>query len=347
MRTPRRVLALAAVGAVALALVGCGDGGSDDASAPGDKKITIYSGRGESLVKPLLERFEKATGITVRVRYGDSAQLAAQLLEEGDRSPADVFLAQDAGALGAVAKAGRFATLPQAQLDKVPAGFRAADGRWVGVTGRSRVLVYHADQVSADQLPTSVLELTDPRWRGKVGIVPTNASFQAFVTALRLQHGEAKAREFLAGLKANEVHIRERNTQIVEDVNDGKLAAGLVNHYYVYEKAQEAGVDVKSLKARLHFFPGGDTGALVNVSGVGVLNRAGSDPDAAALVEFLLGQEAQTYFTTEVSEYPLAAGVSAAPGLPPLGSLAPPKINLNDLDTLAETVELIKSVGLA
>ena len=161
---------------------------------PGDKTITVYSGRAESLVKPVLEKFQQASGITVEVRYGDTAQMAAQLLEEGDKSPADVFLAQDAGALGAVAKEGLFATLPDDVLGKVPAAYRARSGSGSASPAASRVLVYNADQVPAADLPKSVFELTDPQWRGKVGVAPTNGSFQAFVTALRVQHGDAKAK---------------------------------------------------------------------------------------------------------------------------------------------------------
>jgi len=332
--------------ASALALSGCG-GDEFDSGKPGDKTITVYSGRSESLVKPLLDKFQQRSGITVKVRYGNTAQMAAQLAEEGDKTPADVFFAQDAGALGAVAKEGLFAGLPADVLDKVPAVYRARGGEWIGVTGRSRVLVYNADMVPKADLPASVFDLTGPRWKGKVAVAPTNASFQAFVTALRVQHGDAKAKAFLTGLKANDAQIRESNIRIVVDVNDGKVPVGLANHYYVYEQAKEKGTTADKLTARLHFFPNGDTGALVNVAGVGVLKKAAADPDAKALVDYLLGTEGQTYFAEETYEYPLVAGVPTAPGLPPLNSLAAPKIDLNDLDTLDATVAMIKEAGLA
>jgi iron(III) transport system substrate-binding protein len=344
----RQRLSLVLAGTLAglLSLTACG-GSDGDPGKSGDKRLTVYSGRSEALVKPVLEKFEKATGIKVDVRYGTTSQMAAQLLEEGRRSPADAFFAQDAGALGAVSKAGLFAVLPAEQLDRVPAAYRDAKGRWVGVSGRSRVLAYNADQVRATELPASVFALTDPKWRGKIGVAPTNGSFQAFVTALRVQHGDAKAREFLTGLKANQPQIREGNVQIVADIDAGTLAVGLVNHYYVYELAKERGGSTDTLKAKLHFFPDGDTGGLVNAAGVGLLERAGKDPDARALVDYLLGAEAQTYFATQTFEYPLAAGVSAAPGLPQLATLDAPKIDLNDLDTLDATVTMIKEAGLA
>jgi iron(III) transport system substrate-binding protein len=332
--------------ATLVALPAC-SGDESDSGAVADKKITIYSGRSEALVKPVLEKFQKQSGITIHVRYGNTAQMAAQLLEEGGKSPADVFFAQDAGALGAVAKEGLFAPLPAEVLAKVPAHYRSRTGEWIGVTGRSRVLVYNSDLVPAASLPKSVFELTGPQWKGKIGVAPTNASFQAFVTALRVQHGDAKAKQFLTGLKANEPQIRDGNVVIVADVNAGKMAVGLVNHYYVYEVAKEQGTTVDQLKAKLYFFPAGDTGALVNVAGVGVLKKAATDPDTRAFVDYLLGTEGQTYFASQTYEYPLVAGVPTAPGLPALDSLPAPKIDLNDLDTLEATVAMIKESGLA
>jgi iron(III) transport system substrate-binding protein len=341
-----RTFRMAALALVALAVMAtlpaCG---SDD--KPGDKRLTVYSGRTESLVKPILEQFQQATGITVEARYGDSAAMAAQLLEEGAKSPADVFLSQDAGALGAVSKKGLFAKLGADSLGKVAASYQARNGQWVGVTGRSRVLVYNTGMVPAADLPTSVLDLTDPKWNGKIGIAPTNASFQAFVTALRIKLGEEQTKKFLTDLKANGAQIRPNNIAIVAEVNDGKLAAGLVNHYYVFARAKEAGTTIDKIPARLHFFPDGDIGALVNVSGVGVLSKAGTDPDAKALVDFLLGSQAQSYFANQTFEYPLVAGVATSPGLPELSTLEAPDIDLNDLDTLQTTVQMIKEVGLA
>jgi iron(III) transport system substrate-binding protein len=326
-----------------LTLAACGD----KPNQPGDKKITVYSGRSESLIKPAMEKFTAATGIKVETRYGDTAQMVAQLIEEGDRTTADVLIAQDAGGLGAVAKRGLFASLPDDVLSKVDTDYRARSGQWVGVTGRARTFVYNPDLVPVADLPTSVFDVTGPKWRGKVGIAPTNGSFQAFVTSLRVGLGEAKAAEFLADLKANDAQVRPNNVQIVQEVADGKLPAGLVNHYYLHEIAKERGMSPESMKAKLHFFTSGDPGNLVNVSGVGILKHSGTDPDAKALVEYLLGTEAQTYFANEVWEYPLVAGVAAASGLPAFADLRPPAIDLNDLDSLEQTVTMIKQAGLA
>ncbi|HLL67307.1 MAG TPA: iron ABC transporter substrate-binding protein [Micromonosporaceae bacterium] len=351
MRT-RPIVAVLAAGLLALGSAGCSGSDSDEPAAgagspASDKKITLYSGRSEKLVKPLLEQFTKDTGVSVEARYADTAQLAAQLQEEGDKSRADVFFAQDAGALGAVSKKGLFAPLPNELIGKVPTEYRSKDGTWVGVTGRSRVLVYNSDLVPAAELPKSVFELTDPKWNGKVGIAPTNASFQAFVTAIRVAQGDQKAKDFLAGLKANGVQIRPNNGAIVEDVNNGKLSVGLVNHYYVYEKSKEKGVAVDALKVKLHFFPDGDPGALVNVAGIGVLKPSAADPDVKTFTDYLLGAAAQKYFAESTYEYPLIAGVPTAPGLPPIAGLNPPDVDLNNLDTLAQTVATIKEAGLA
>ncbi|MEH0984738.1 iron ABC transporter substrate-binding protein [Micromonospora sp. CPCC 205556] len=344
----RSLAAVTAAGLLSLGLVACGSGEDDaaDPGKPGDKTITVYSGRNEALVKPLIDKFSQQSGITVKTRYATTAQLAAQLVEEGGKSPADAFFAQDAGALGAVAKRDMFAPLPAANLEKVPQTYRARNGQWVGVSARARVLAYNADAVPAAELPKSVFELTDPKWKGKLGVAPTNASFQAFVTAIRVQHGDQKAKDFLAGLKANEPQIRDNNVKIVEDVDRGAIPVGLVNHYYVGEVAKEKGTTPDGLKVKLHFFPGGDTGALVNVAGVGVLKRSAEDPDTRAFVDYLLGADAQRYFAEQTFEYPVVAGVPAPAGVPPLADLDTPEIDLNDLDTLDVTIGLIKDSGL-
>jgi iron(III) transport system substrate-binding protein len=343
-------VALAAAGAVLLAATACGGGGDPlEPPEPDDGTITVYSGRNESLVGPVIEQFEQDTGITVQVRYGNTAQMAAQLREEGDRTPADLFYAQDAGALGAVAKDGLFGALPDPLLDRVPAAFQSRTGEWVGITGRSRVLVYHPELVDEAELPASVFELTEPQWRGRVGVAPTNGSFQAFVTGMRVQHGDDVARDWLAGIAANDPQIRENNIAIVTDVNDGRIDVGLVNHYYLYERAKEDGVPVEQLAARHHFFPDGDIGAMVNVSGVGVLTHSADDEDALAFVDYLLSEDGQAYFTEQTSEYPMTGGIAVPAGLPELPDLAAgtPEIDLNDLDSLEETVAMISESGLA
>lgn len=334
-----------ALGAVLLGgVAACGD--DTATSEPGDKKITLYSGRNEALIKPLLETFTGQTGIEIQARYGSTAQMAAQLVEEGAKSPAEVFLAQDAGALGAVNKKGLFAPLPAEVVAKVPEVYRARDGKWIGVTARSRVLVYNPRLVKPEQLPASVFDLTGPAWRGKVAIAPTNGSFQAFVTAVRVQHGEARAKAFFAGLKANDVRIHRDNLAIVAAVEAGQVPVGLVNHYYLGEIAKERGTTPAQLNAKLHFFAAGDSGAMVNVSGAGVLAKSATDPDVRALLDYLLSVEAQTLFARHTFEYPLVNGAPAPDYVPALAELKAPAIDLNDLESLDASVALLKETGL-
>lgn len=335
------------VAVLVVAVTACGStvGGSSTGSTA-DGRITLYSGRQEALVQPLLDAFTQKTGIKIDVRYGETAAMAAQLLEEGERTPADAFLAQDAGALGAVAERGLLAQLPAEVVGAVPPEYRSDGGTWVGVTGRARVVAYNPDKVPAADLPDSVFDLTDPRWKGQVGIAPTNGSFQAFITGMRVVAGEDRARQFLAGLKANDAQIRERNGAILDDVDAGKLSVGLINHYYLYEKAAEAG-GVNKLKARLHFLRAGDPGALVNISGIGVTGRAVGDADVRRLVDYLLSVDGQRYFAEKTFEYPLVAGVPTAPGLPALSELDPPTIDLDDLASVDRTVTMINDSGLA
>ena len=222
----------------ALALAGCG---GDDGSGEASTSLTVYSGREEELVAPLFERFEEETGIDVEVRYADSAELAATIAEEGDNSPADAFFAQDPGSLGSIED--QLAELPEDVLDRVDERFRDSEGRWVGTSGRARVIVYNTDELSEDEVPDSVFELTEPKWKGKVGVPPTNASFQAFVTAMRLDVGEERTRQWLEDLKANDPKFYERNTPVVEATASGEIQLGLVNHYYLYLVKEEQGED--------------------------------------------------------------------------------------------------------
>jgi iron(III) transport system substrate-binding protein len=305
--------------------------------------LVVYSGRSEELVGPILAEFETQRGIDLEVRYGDTAELAATILEEGDASPADLFFGQDAGALGALAADGRLVELPVELLDRVDARFRSPDGHWVGVTGRARVAAYDTRELSADDLADSILELTDPDWKGRIGWVPTNGSFQAFVTGLRQIAGEERAREWLEGMKANEPKVYEGNAAALEAVRSGEIDVALINHYYLFQAQAEAGEEYPVAN---HFFRGGDPGALVNVAGVGILESA-PNPDAArALVDFLLSERAQRYFATETFEYPLAAGIQPDPDLPPLADIESPQIDLSDLADLEGTLRLLQAVGV-
>jgi iron(III) transport system substrate-binding protein len=343
----RRSALAAALLALTVFAAACGSGddgesSTNDTGGTEGGELTVYSGRSEELVGPLIEMFEQQTGITVNVRYGDTAELAAQILEEGDNSPADVFFAQDAGALGAVSAADRFEVLPAEYLDKVAPAFRSTEGEWVGVSARARVVVYNTDALTEDELPDSVLDLTDPQWSGRIGWAPTNGSFQAFVTALRVLEGEEGAKAWLEAMEANGTQAYENNVAIVEAVANGEIDAGLVNHYYLFRTLAED----PSTPAANKFYSDGDPGALVNVAGVGILNTTEHQDDANAFVEFLLSPEAQEYFASETYEIPLADGVAAAEGVPALESLTVPELDLDQLADLEGTLALLQEVGI-
>ena len=321
--------ALAAVSVVGLA--GCAPSDTD-----GD--FVVYVGRSETLIQPLIDQYVAETGVEVQVRYAGSAELAAQILEEGDNSPADVFMAQDAGALGAVSKAGYLRELDADLLNLIDPEYRAADGTWMGVSGRVRVFNFNPDKVT--ELPRSVLDLAGPEWKGRVGIAPTNSSFQAFVTALRLIEGEDVARAWLEAMKENGV-IYEKNSAILEAVETGQVDAGLINHYYWFARGNEVGFE--NLTSEIAAFESQDVGNLRNVAGVGILSE---DSRAKAFVQFLLSETAQQYFVTETSEYPLIQGLDPLPGLTPLDEIPAPEFDLNDLEALEETLQLIRAAGL-
>ncbi len=308
----------------------------------GDGIVTVYSGRNEELVGPLLEQFEEETGIDVEARYGDSAEMANLILTEGENSPADVFFSQDAGALGAVAQEGRLATLSDDVLGSVDAQFRSPDGEWVGTSGRARVVVYNTDALAEDEVPDSIFDFTDPEWSGRIGWAPTNASFQAFVTAMRILDGEDAARDWLEGIQANDPKVYEGNMPALEAVIAGEIDVAFINHYYLMQRLAED----PDAPAANHFLAAGDPGALVNVAGVGIVDGAPDAENAQALVEFLLSEEAQEYFAEETKEYPLVAGVEADPALVPLDEIGHPDIDLSDLSDLEGTLELLQEVGI-
>ncbi len=312
---------------------------SDSAEDTGT--VTVYSGRGEDLVGPLLEMFEEESGIDVEVRYGDSAEMLLLIQEEGDNSPADVYYSQGAGFLGELSSTGNLTELPSDLLEQVPAGLRSPANDWVGLSGRARTVVYNTDELTEADVPDSILDFTDPAWSGRIGYAPTNASFQDFVTALRAIEGEDAARAWLEGIVANGAVPYENNTAVVEAVAAGEVSVGFVNHYYLYRFLAEDA----AYPAANKFYTDGDPGALINIAGAGVLSTTDEEAGAMALMEFLLSPTAQEYFANETFEIPVIEGAELPVELPALDSLTLPEFDLNLLLDLQGTVDLLTEVG--
>lgn len=304
-------------------------------------RLILYSGRSESLVGPLIEQFEDGSGMQVDVRWGDTPELAATLLEEGNNSPADVFFAQDPGGLGAVIE--MLQPLPESILDQVEPRFRDPRARWVGVSGRVRTMVYNTSRLGISDLPTDLWGLTDPLWHGRVGWAPTNASFQTMVTAMRAIWGEEETRRWLIAMQSNDPIAYEKNTPIVAAVGAGEVDLGLVNHYYLYRFLQEEG---ETFPVRNHFLPGGGPGSLVMVAGAGILQTSSNPQAAEQFIDFLLSAASQEYFATQTIEYPLVDGVATALDLPALDDLNAANIDLADLADLQGTVALLRETGV-
>jgi iron(III) transport system substrate-binding protein len=307
-----------------------------DASGP----LVVYSGRGEDLVGPIIERFTEATGIEVSVRYGNSAEMLLLIQEEGRNSPADLYYSQGAGFLGILSADNGLRSLPVDLLDLVPDGLRSPNGDWLGLSGRARVIVYNTDKLSADQVPASLTELSDPVWKGRIGWAPTNASLQDHVTALRGMLGEQATEEWLRGVMANAVPYTN-NGAILDAVAAGEVEIGLTNHYYLYPRLR----DNPSYPVANKFSDPDDPGALVNIAGAGVLATSSRPQAATELLRFLLSTEAQEYFSGSNFEIPTVVGVSPAEGVPAIDAVVVPRFDLNQLTDLQGTVDLLIKVG--
>lgn len=330
----RSAILLLLVAALGLASASCG---SDE------EPLTIYAGRSQTLVQPLLEQFSKDTGIPIKVRYGDGTDLALGILEEGKNSPADVYLTQDVGALGALQAENRLQSLPSKTLEQVPLAFRSPDGLWVGISGRARVMVYNTDTIDPKTLPTSVLDYTNTQWRGRIGIVPRSDGFPEFVTALRLVKGEEFAKKWLTDLNALSPRTFPNNISALQAVANGEVDVAFLNHYYLYRFLDERG---EGFKARNYFFDNGDIGGVFLVSGAGILDTTKHRESAERFIAYLLEKQSQQYFADQTKEYPMIAGITGDPKLPPLESLKTPAIDLSNLQDLKGSLELMRQTGI-
>ena len=305
--------------------------------------LVVYSGRSESLVGPIIEQFEEVTGINVAVKYGSTGEIAATILEEGGNSPADVFFAQDPGGLGEVANAGLFETLPTSITEKVPTWARSPESEWVGISGRARVVVYNTENLTADQIPTKMEDFTKPEWKGRIGWAPTNGSFQAMVTAMRVVWGEEKTREWLLGIQANDPKVYPKNTPTVAAAGTGEVDVGFVNHYYLYRFLAEEG---EEFDARNYHVTDGGPGSIILVAGGGILKSAENKDNAERFFNFMLSRVAQQYFAGQTYEYPLVDGVKTNRLLTPLDEINNPDVDMASLEDLAGTQMLLRDLGI-
>jgi len=303
----KRWLIAAGLSSLLLSLtVGCS---AQNESSP---ELTIYSGRSEDFISPFLATWQDNSGVKLNIRYGDSAELAAQILEEGGNSPADIFLAQDAGSLGAISAAGLFTPIANDVATLIPNQYIAENREWVGLTARVRVFAYDPNKIKT--LPLSISDLTKPIYKNQLAIAPTNASFQAFVTAM---------------INSNGI--------------DGEVSIGLVNHYYTWEVSESLGREINVLNG---FFAAGDIGNLINVSGIGILKSSDKVDLAKGLIDFLASTETQKKFVSDTHEYSLIDNQSAPTGLPTLAEIGSPNLDLGLLKDVKTTQDLLIEVGL-
>lgn len=334
----KSALITAVVALFATILTGCS---SSNEQATDVTELTVYSGRSEEFIAPFFAQWEAQSGITLNIRYGDSAELAAQILEEGGNSPADLFLSQDAGSLGAVSEAGLFTQLSDQIAAAIPATYIAANRNWVGVTGRARVFAYAPDRIKV--LPQSITDLTKSEYKNQIGIAPTNASFQAFLTALIESKGSDFAKSWLKALQANGVKIYAKNSAIVEAIDKGEISIGLVNHYYTWEVSEGLG---RAINVKNGFFAPGDLGNLINVSGAGVLASSKKIAAAEDLINFLTSASTQAKFVSDTHEYSLIPGAAAPAEVPALDQIGAPTVDLAALKNIKATQDLLIEVGL-
>jgi iron(III) transport system substrate-binding protein len=330
-RIPAAVVsALAATGA----LTACSSGGD---------ALVVYSAQHESLVRTMLEDFTEETGIELEFRDANDSELANQIVQEGEASPADVFLTENSPAIDVVDREGLLAPLDQQTLDQVDEAYRPSSGNWVGFAARSTALIYNPAEVAEDELPASMLDLAEPEWQGRVAIAAGGADFQAIVSAVLALEGEQATREWLTGLERN-AEIYASNTAIMKAVDEAEVPVGITYHYYWFRDQAQNGLIGDD--AELHYFGNQDPGAFVSVSGAGVLAASDRAEDAQKLVAYLTGRAAQEKLAdSSALEYAVGTGVESAEALPPLAELDAPEIDPGELSS-PEVTALMQEVGL-
>ena len=344
--TPKWASAAALSLSAVLALAGCSVAAPGTSSTPGGKPsgaITVYNAQHEELTQAWADEFTKQTGVTVTLRNGDDSELGNQLVQEGSASPADVFLTENSPAMSLVDSAGLFAPVDAATLAQVPEAYRPSTGHWTGIAARSTVFVYNPSMLSESQLPASLLDLADAKWKGRWAASPSGADFQSIVSALLALKGEKATTAWLASMKQNTTTYKGNST-VMKAVNAGEIPAGVVYHYYWF--ADKAGTGENSKNTKLYYFKNSDPGAFVSTSGGGVLKTAKNPVAAQAFLKFITGKSGQAILQTGSSfEYPVASEVAANKALVPLVDLKAPVLDPSKLDSRKVT-DLMTAAGL-
>lgn len=317
--------------------------GASGGSGGSGRTITVYNAQHEELTQAWADAYTQQTGVTVVLRNGGDSELGNQIVQEGDASPADVYLTENSPAMSLVDNAGLLAPVDQATLDQVPTAYRPSSGNWTGIAARSTAIVYNPTKLTEAQLPTSMLELADPAWKGRWAASPSGADFQAIVSALLELKGADATTSWLAAMKTNSTAYKGNST-VMKAVNAGEIPAGLIYHYYWY--SDQADTKENSSNTKLHYFKNTDPGAFVSVSGGGVLKSSDNAADAGAFVKFITGKAGQEVLQTGTSfEYPVASDVAANPALVPLKDLQAPTVDPAKLNG-TEVTDLMTQAGL-
>ena len=315
------------------------------ASSPAFADIVLYNGQHKEATQALADAFTKSTGIKVKINSGKSDQLAGQIKEEGSRSPADVFYSEQIPPLATLSAANLLETLPAKTINDtrrkgVPV---AAKKDWVALSGRSRVVVYDSRKLSEKDLEKSVLNYATPKWKDRIGYVPTSGAFLEQVVAIVKLKGEAAARKWLKGLKENG-KLDAKNTVALQAVENGEVPAALINNYYWYAFAKEKGVH--NIHSRLNFVRHRDPGALVTYSGAAVLKSSQNKAEAQKFVAFLAGKQGQQVLAANRAEYPLHAGVSSPFNMEPYSKLEAPEVSATTITDKENATRLLEQAGL-
>jgi iron(III) transport system substrate-binding protein len=339
----RKRLLLAAVSAV----VGAAYLVSGVSASRSAGSLTLYSGQHEQTVSALVAAFEKQTGINVSVRSDSEGVLASQIVQEGSHARADVFYTENSPPLEALAKRGLLTRVKASTLAKTPARYQTPARNWTPVSARVSLMVYNTDQLKPSQLPKSILELAQPKWKGKLGLAPTETDFQPIVTAVAAKYGKARAIKWLEGIKNNASgHIYPDNEALVAQINSGQAALGFMNNYYWYRLRDELGGQSK-MHSAIHYFTARDPGYVVNVSGAGILDSSSHQAEAQKFLAFLDSPTAQGIIAHDESfEYPLGSGVKTARGLAPFSTLQPDPITVKQLGDGTLPIELLRQASL-